>query len=135
MPVRVLVPVANGTEEVEAITVVDILRRAGAEVIVSSVDGLQVVCSRGTRLVADRLIKDCANEVFDLIVLSGGMPGAEHLRDSKELTEMLKQQELQGRKLAAICAAPVVVLQHHGLLSRKQATCHSGFAPRLENNQ
>ena len=130
---RVLVPIANGTEEMEAVCIIDILRRAGADVTVASVGELQVTASRGVRLVADRPIADCAGGTYDLIALPGGMPGAEHLRDSGALEELLKRQHREGRLYAAICAAPVVVLQHHGLLAGRQATCHPSVADRLEN--
>ncbi len=133
MSKNVLVPVANGTEEIEAICLIDILRRAGASVTVASVDELQVTASRGVKLVADRLLSDCAGETYDLIALPGGMPGAEHLRDSKDLEEMLKLQQREGRWYAAICASPVVVLQHHGLLDGRRATCHPDFVHRLQN--
>jgi 4-methyl-5(b-hydroxyethyl)-thiazole monophosphate biosynthesis len=131
---RVLVPIADGTEELEAVAIIDTLRRAGAEVIVASVDQLQITASRGVKLVADRLIAECAAESFDLIALPGGMPGAEHLRDCKELTDMLKKQNSEGKLYAAICAAPVVVLQPHGLLAQKNATCHPARHNDLENN-
>ncbi len=134
MSKRVLVPIANGTEELEAVSIIDTLRRAGAEVTVASVEAtLQVTASRGVKLVADALIADCAGETYDLIALPGGMPGAEHLRDSAPLTAMLRRQRDEGRLYAAICAAPVVVLQHHGLLAGRRATCFPTFAPQLEN--
>ncbi|MGQ9561357.1 MAG: DJ-1 family glyoxalase III [Candidatus Oleimicrobiaceae bacterium] len=130
---RVLVPIADGTEELEAVTIIDVLRRAGAEVTVAGEGGLQIVGSRGTRLVADVPIAACARDSFDLIALPGGMPGAEHLRDCLPLTELLKEQVASGRLYAAICAAPVVVLQHHGLLAGRRATAHPSFADRLED--
>ena len=133
MSERVLVPIANGTEEMEAVCIIDILRRAGADVTVASVGELQVTASRDVRLVADRPVVDCADGTYDLIALPGGMPGAEHLRDSGALEELLQRQRRQGRLYAAICAAPVVVLQHHGLLAGRQATCHPSVADRLEN--
>ena len=135
MPKQVLVPIANGTEEIEAVCIIDVLRRAGAAVTVASVQTLQVTASRGTKLVADRLISTCRDETYDLIVLPGGMPGVEHLRDSKELAAMLKRQKRDGRLYAAICAAPVVVLQHYGLLTGRRATCHPDFAHQLENDE
>ena len=92
------------------------LRRAGAEVTVASVDGLEVTASRGVKLVADILIDDCATEIYDLIALPGGMPGAEHLRDCKTLGQMLADQKQQGRLYSAICASPAVVLGSGGLL-------------------
>jgi 4-methyl-5(b-hydroxyethyl)-thiazole monophosphate biosynthesis len=133
MTKKVLVPIADGTEEIEAVAIIDVLRRAGAEVTVASVDRLQVTASRGVRLVADRLISECREVPYDLIALPGGMPGAEHLRDSRELEEILKQHVGKGRWYAAICASPAVVLGHHGLLRGRRATCHPNFVDQLEN--
>ena len=133
MDKKVLVPIADGTEEIEAVCIIDVLRRAGAAVTVASTGELQVTASRGVKLVADKLIADCMDEIYDLVVLPGGMPGAAHLRDSKELVSILTQQKNQGRLYGAICAAPAVVLQHHGLLGQRQATCHPGFVSHLEN--
>ena len=133
MSKNVLVPIANGTEELEAVSIIDVLRRAGASVTVASVSELQVTASRGVKLVADHLISDCTDVTYDLIALPGGIPGAEHLRDSKELALLLKRQQQEGRLYAAICASPVVVLQHHGLLGQCQATCHPAFAHQLHN--
>lgn len=133
MSKKALVPIANGTEEIEAVCIIDVLRRAGVSVTVASVEELQVTASRGVKLVADQLIGDCVDETYDLIALPGGMPGAEHLRDAKDLEEMLKRQRREGRLYAAICASPVVVLQHHGLLEGCRATCHPDFVDQLEN--
>ncbi|MEK7485145.1 MAG: DJ-1 family glyoxalase III [Planctomycetota bacterium] len=134
MPKTVLVPIADGTEEIEAICIIDVLRRAGANVTVASVTlDLSITASRGVKLVADRLLKDCLQIKFDLIVLPGGMPGAEHLRDSHHLKKLLEAQQKENRLYGAICAAPVVVLQHHGLLGKRQATCYPGFEDKLKN--
>ena len=127
MAPRVLVPVADGSEDIETVTIVDVLRRAGAEVTLASVDGAWVTCAHGTRLAADCLIAACAGQTWDAIALPGGMPGAEHLRDCAALTELLHAQDAAGRTLAAICASPAVVLQHHGLLGTRRATCYPGF--------
>ena len=133
MAKKVLVPIADGTEEIEAVCIIDVLRRAGAAVTVASVGELQITASRGVKLVADQLIGACMDETYDLVVLPGGMPGAEHLRDSRELETILKDQKDQGRLYGAICAAPAVVLKHHGLLDQRQATCHPNFVSNLEN--
>ncbi len=79
----VLVPVAQGIEEMEAITIIDVLRRAGADVVVASVDDLVVKAARGIEFKADMLIKECLDRSFDLIVLPGGIPGADNLKNSK----------------------------------------------------
>lgn len=134
MSKTVLVPIADGTEEIEAVGTIDTLRRSGAQVTVASVmERLQVTASRGVKFVADKLIGECVHETYDVIALPGGMPGAEHLRDSEELIQMLKQQDQEGRIYAAICASPVVVLQYHGLLQSKKATCHPNYADKLED--
>lgn len=133
MSKKVLVPIADGTEEIEAVCIIDVLRRAGASVTVASVDELQVTASRGVKLVADKLITDCVDETYELVVLPGGMPGAEHLRDSKELETILRNQKQEERLYGAICASPAVVLQHHGLLDQRRATCHPNFVGELKN--
>ena len=133
MAEKVLVPIADGCEEIEAVCIIDVLRRAGALVTVASVDKLQITASRGVKLVADKLIADCINCTYNLIALPGGMPGAEHLRDSEELTILLKRQQKEGRFYAAICASPIVVFQHHNLLGQSQATCHPNFLNQLKN--
>jgi len=137
MAKRVLVPIANGTEEIEAACIIDTLRRAGAEVTVASVEtqdlaSLQVTASRGMKLVADARISDCVNQTYDCIALPGGMPGAEHLRDCAPLIEKLKQQKQAGRLYAAICASPAVVLQPHGLLHKIRATCYPSMRGKLD---
>ena len=133
MSKKVLVAIAEGIEELEAVTLIDVLRRAEADVTVASVGAKQVTASRGVKLVADAVISDCVGNVYDLIALPGGMPGAEHLRDSSQLTEMLKEQAASGRLYAAICASPAVALKPHGLLENKKATCYPSLLSELDN--
>jgi len=131
MDKTVLVPIADGTEELEAVTIIDVLRRAEVQVTVASVASLQVKASRGVNLVADTSIDSCKDKIFDLIVLPGGLPGAEHLRDCALLIDMLKTQRESGRLYAAICASPAVALAPHGLLDGKKATCYPSCADPL----
>ena len=128
---KILVPISDGIEELEAIGIIDTLRRADADVTVASVDEIQITGSFGTKIIADILIEECANEQFDLIALPGGLPGAEHLRDSEILTSLLKKQAADGKYYAAICASPTVVLQSHGLLDGKKATVNPALADDL----
>ncbi len=131
---RALVPIADGTEEMEAVCIIDVLRRAGVDVTVASVEAdLQVTASRGVKLVADRFISECVGETYDLVALPGGMPGAEHLRNSRDLEKILRRQYHEERLYGAICAAPAVVLQPLGMLPEK-ATCHPGFTDRLPDD-
>lgn len=124
MSKKVLVAIADGAEELEAVTIIDVLRRAGADVTVASVGDMQVTASRGVKIIADVLIGDCAGEEYDLIALPGGLAGAKNFRDSKLLIEMLRKQKDSGRLYAAICASPAIVFQHHGLLTGRRATCY-----------
>ncbi|MCP4572291.1 MAG: DJ-1/PfpI family protein [bacterium] len=135
-PPRVLVPISDGSEEIEAVCIVDTLRRAGVEVTVARVpspggEGPEVTASRGVRLVADALLDECAVTAWDAVVLPGGLPGAEYLRDSEPLTELLRTHADAGRLLGAICAAPVTVLAEHGLLDGRRATCFPALAEWL----
>jgi protein deglycase len=133
MSKKVLVPIADGSEEIESVAIIDVLRRAGADVTVASVNDLQVTCSRGVRITADVLIADCVEKNYDLIALPGGIPGAENLRDSSVLTEILTKQARDGRYYAALCAAPQVVLAHHGLIGNKKVTGHPLFVDHIMN--
>jgi len=129
---KVLVPIADGMEEIEAVCIIDTLRRAGADVTVASVGQPEVTASRGVKLVADARLSDCLDETYDCIALPGGMPGAEHLRDCGDLIGKLKEQKAAGRLYAAICASPAVVLQSHGLLENTRATCYPSMLNELD---
>jgi len=130
----VLIPIADGSEEIEAVTIVDVLRRAGAEVTLASVmPQRRIVASRGVVLEADCPIGECVAQSWDLIALPGGMPGAEHLGNCAPLMDLLRAQLAAGRWLGAICAAPAVVLGRRGLIRAYRATCHSGFRRELRN--
>jgi len=132
MTKRVLVPIANGSEDIESVCIIDTLRRANADVVVASVEPTkQVVCARKTKIEADTLIGDVKDQDFDLIALPGGMPGAEHLRDCSVLIQMLKKQSEQKKLFAAVCAAPAVVFETHGLLKGHQGTAHPGHSQKL----
>lgn len=128
-----LIPIADGSEDIEAVCLIDVLRRAEVEVTVASVtDDREITASRGTTIVADALISECGDHTYDVIVLPGGVPGAEHLRDCEPLIEMLKEQRDAGRLYAAICASPAVALLPHGLLAGRCATCYPSFREKLE---
>jgi len=122
---RVLVPIADDSEEIETTCITDTLTRFGADVVVASVKPGNLVCrmSRGIRIVADISIEEACNQEWDLIALPGGMPGAVHLRDCKILIDLLKKQQSKKKLYGAICAAPSVVLASKGLIGEK-ATCY-----------
>ncbi|KAF2287331.1 hypothetical protein GH714_039651 [Hevea brasiliensis] len=114
---QILVPIANGTEEMEAIMIIDILRRAKANVVVASVeDKLEILASRKVKLEADMLLDEAAKLSYDLIVLPGGLGGAQKFAVSEKLVDTLKKQRESNRPYGAICASPALVLEPHGLL-------------------
>ena len=123
---KVSIFLAEGFEEVEALTPADLLRRAGAEVTLVSIKAEKTVTgSHGISITADRLFEETDYEDADLLVLPGGMPGTLNLKACEPLLALLKEHNAKGKKLAAICAAPTV-LGHAGLLNGKNATCYPG---------
>lgn len=127
---KVIIPLAQGCEELEAITVADILRRAGVDVILAGLSEGLVHCSRGVVLKPDALLDEVLNETFDMVVLPGGMPGSEHLKNDVRIKSLLNKTAGQGRYVAAICAAPMA-LHAAGLLEQKAATSFPGVLDQL----
>ena len=136
MEKKILVPLAEGFEMVEALSVVDVFRRAGAHVDLAAIAGdLKVVSSHGVPVITDKHISECSEVQYDLIVLPGGIPGSENLAASPTLQTLLKKQNDAGRLYGAICAAPALVLGSQGLLDKKKATCHPLFVGKLPSQE
>lgn len=122
---RVLIPLAQGCEELEAVTIIDLLRRANIEVVTAALGEGPVCCSRGTQLLADTRLDAVMDESFDMVVLPGGLPGATNLQADQRIERLLQRHHAAGRFTAAICAAPKV-LASAGLLSGRSATAYPG---------
>ena len=127
---KVLVPLATGFEELEAVTVIDLLRRASIEVTVAGLDDGVVTGSRGTRILPDCNLTSAADLDFDMIVLPGGLPGADNLNADGRIHALLRRMSDQGKFIAAICAAPKV-LATAGLLNDKEMTSYPGSLSEL----
>ena len=127
----VLVPLAQGCEELEAVTVIDLLRRAGIEVTSAGLDDGPVRASRGTVLVPDTTLDAVMDRDFDMIVLPGGLPGADHLEQDTRIQALLRRMADADRYTAAICAAPKV-LAAAGLLAGRRATSYPGVLEKLQ---
>lgn len=128
---KIFVHFADGFEEIEALAPVDILRRAGCEVTMVSVMGRkEVSSSRGVKIIADKLFEEVNYAEADMLVLPGGMPGSKNLDEHRELKAKIQEANKDGKWLAAICAAPMV-LGHLGILKGKKATCYPGNEPDL----
>ena len=120
---KVLVPLAPGFEEIEAITVIDILRRAGVDVVVAGTQSGPIEASRKTRHVPDCALDDIHAEDFDMIVLPGGQPGTTNLCHDARIRQIIETLQAKDRHIAAICAAPSV-LSAYGILKDRAATSH-----------
>lgn len=123
---KVLVLLADGFEEIEALVPIDLMRRAGLEVVTAGVESLSVTGSRGVSVTADAEIASTDPSAFDAVVLPGGMPGSTNLAASWEVNERVITMFGENRLVAAICAAPPVVLGKAGILEGRKATCYPG---------
>jgi len=130
---NVLIPLAQGCEELEAVTVIDLLRRAGVEVTTVGLDDRPVKASRGTVLMPDTTLEAVLDRDFDMIVLPGGLPGADHLNNDPRIHTLLLQMTDAGKYTAAICAAPKV-LASAGLLNGKHATSFPGALDNVQTD-
>jgi len=131
---QVLVPLAQGCEELEAVTITDLLVRAGIEVTTAGLDKQPVTASRGITIIPDTSIDAVLDKTFDLIVLPGGLPGADHLRDDENIQKLLKNHADKGKYIGAICAAPKAIAAA-GLLEGRKATAYPGVLEALGNEQ
>ncbi|MDR2742153.1 MAG: DJ-1/PfpI family protein [Treponema sp.] len=134
MSKKALVFLADGFEEVEAVTPIDYLRRAGIEVTTASVSGNRTVTgAHGLPVVADSLLSELpAGVAWDVLVCPGGMPGAANIAASAPACALLKAQAAAGRLIATICASPAVVLSPLGLLRGRRFTCYPGMEKGVE---
>ena len=129
---KVLVALAPGFEEIEAITVVDILRRAGARVTLAGTVAGPVEGSRGVSVLPDALIDQVDDAEFDLLVLPGGQPGTDNLQKNETVKSIIQNMHQAQKKVAAICAAPIV-LQSAGILKDAVVTSHPSVRERLSD--
>jgi 4-methyl-5(b-hydroxyethyl)-thiazole monophosphate biosynthesis len=127
---KVLIPLAEGFDEMEAVTTANVLRRAGIEVTLAGVPGTIVQGARKIKVIADKNIEDVDSEDFDAIVLPGGNPGYINLSKSKRVTKMITDMNEKGKLVAAICGSPSI-LAKLGILENKRATIYPGMEREL----
>jgi protein deglycase len=130
MAKKVVVPIAQGVEEIEAVTVIDILRRAGVEVTVAGVTPNPITGRSNIRLLADQPIEQVKSAEVDMVILPGGAEGTAHLRQSAAVQRLITETVAKGKPVAAICAAPTV-LEGLGLLRGRRITSHPSVHDKL----
>jgi len=134
----VLVPVADGAEEIETVSIVDTLRRAELNVTLASIyqkgpESPIIKGSRNINIVCDNYLESILGQDFDLIALPGGLKNAEALSQCQSLIQKLEEQKKAGKWFAAICASPALVFEPHGLLKGEVGTCFPSLAEKLSN--
>jgi protein deglycase len=127
----ILVPLAEGFEEIEAITIIDILRRAGFEVVTASLGDTRVKAAHGVPIVADSTLDEALQRDYDMVVLPGGQPGTDNLDNDSRVRDVLRKTAESGKFVGAICAAPKV-LANAKLLEGKKATSYPGFVDKMD---
>lgn len=133
MPKKVLICLADGFEEIEAITIIDVLRRAELDVTVAGVSGKSVNGAHGVKVEADIELSKYKDSP-EAVVLPGGMPGSQNLGESPLVAEIIKKANKDKKILGAICAAPAMAFAKHGILDGKRATCYPGFEQHFQSS-
>ena len=126
MSKKILIVLADGFEEIEAVTCIDVLRRAELDVKTAGLSGKSVTGAHGIKVEADIMLENY-DGAADCVVLPGGMPGSKNLQNSKKVAELVKKMNREGKWVTAICAAPALALASAGVLEGKRATCYPGF--------
>lgn len=129
---KILIPLAKGFEEIEAVTNIDVLRRAGFNVVTAGIGSKNIKGDHGIEIETDLEIKEVQKEEITDVVLPGGMPGAANIRDSSELLKIIRDVNDRGGLCAAICAAPMV-LEAADILEGKNATSYPGFDDQMKS--
>lgn len=133
MDIKVLIPIAHGSEEMEAVIVIDILRRAGISVKVAGENDI-ITCSRGVKILADLLIEDIEiDDEFDAIIIPGGAVGTQRLINNEHLKKIISSHNSKGKLIGAICAAPTLLAEHKLISSETLVTSHPSVKSQLEN--
>ena len=127
---KVLMPVAEGFEEIEAITIIDVLRRAGIEVTVAGLGRSEIIGAHKIKILPDAALDSVKDKDFDMLVLPGGMPGVDNLRKDARVLSLVKKMKEKNKPIGAICAAPLV-LRDAGLTSGLRLTCYPGFDTQI----
>ncbi|MFV7789424.1 DJ-1 family glyoxalase III [Aliarcobacter lanthieri] len=129
---KILVAIANGFEEIEAVSIIDIARRADIEVVIAGVEDINLIGAHNIQIKADVKIEDVSTEKFDMIVLPGGLPNAFTLAENDIVQRLLKEFKEKNKKIGAICAAPYAL--HKADVLQGNYTCYPSFEKKIKND-
>ena len=129
---KVCIPLAEGFEDIEAITLIDVIRRGGIEVVTAGVGGDVITSAHNVKVIADTTIQDVSADEFDLVVLPGGLPGATNLAKSEDVKKLLQDMDSKGKYVGAICAAPIA-LKEAGVLKDRYTT-YPGWQDNIQKD-
>ena len=127
---NILIPISNGFEEIEAISIIDICRRANIKVTVAGVEDLEIIGAHGVKIISDEKIENISTDNFDMIVLPGGLPNAFTLAENSKVQSLLKEFKDKNKRIAAICAAPYAL--HKAGVLNKNYTCYPSFEKKIK---
>ena len=131
MKKNIVILLADGFEEIEALAPADVLRRLGFQVVLAAIGGSPAaVGAHGIKVTADARLADLPQDAFDAVILPGGMPGSRNLRDSEAVLALVRSMDASGKVVAAICAAPIA-LARAGVLNGKKYTMYPGFEAEM----
>jgi 4-methyl-5(b-hydroxyethyl)-thiazole monophosphate biosynthesis len=133
MSKKILTVFAEGFEEIEAVTAVDLLKRGGIVVETTGIKGIDISGAHGISIIADHSFDEISDE-YDGIIIPGGMPGSTNIAACKSVLSLIKKMYDEGKLICAICAAPAIVLNKTGILSGKKATCYPGFEKEFDED-
>ncbi len=129
---NILITISNGFEEIEAISIIDICRRANIKVTIAGVEGLEISGAHGIKIISDEKIENISSDDFDMIDLPGGLPNAFTLAENKKVQSLLKEFKDKNKKIGAICAAPYAL--HKADVLNENYTCYPSFEKKIKEN-
>ena len=129
---KIIVPISNGFEEIEAISIIDICRRAQIEVTIAAVENIETIGAHNIKIIADCMINEVDENEFDMIILPGGLPNAFTLADNEKVQSLLKQFKENDKNIGAICAAPYAL--HKANVLNENFTCYPSFEEKIRVN-
>lgn len=129
---NILITISNGFEEIEAISIIDICRRANIKVTIAGVEDLEIVGAHGIKIISDAKIENISSDDFDMIVLPGGLPNAFTLAENSKVQSLLKEFKNKNKKIGAICAAPYAL--HKAEVLNENYTCYPSFEKKIKED-